>query len=409
MKKYCLILFFATVFLSKGFFAESNQVDDKNISENKQNTLTNDSKVLSSENGDPIKIFFDELLRGLKKKADSINDLFKNLKTYLGKNSYLDSQKVSILSNQGDGLVIDRGYVGAGNIVEPFYGLEPQVVITGVSEDWLPVVKSAIPEVSGFTPAQEWLLDLFLLFIDKKNDKVSKSDFIIQFNLLIIRLVNTPKYDSFSKVLDDISPKFKKLLQSIKIDNKKAVDFLDEYYIKFKNLAARHLRLMLVDGKFVDDPEYVPSNEILSGPQANELLLAIFIKALTYYYQLKFRYEQTDKGKAAAEKLKKSLEAVSKLPKKKQLKKRIDALVKYNSKLTGMDKFADKFLLVEIARFLYRSPSYKNKIASFLKPILSAIGMKLDKILITLGGKESIPEAPVDAEPINMPEIDFEF
>ncbi len=400
MKKssFCyFFLFLGVIFLIMGVGVSRPLEESAGLSETAVETV---EKYLTPGENVFSKVL-DEIIKTAREKIGAIKNLFSNFRSHLARSSF-DSSEVSILTSSGDGIIIDRGYFGAGNVAEPFKGLEVKVVIKGVPESWLPAVKKAFvdlgfPGLMTFSPAQETLLGFILLFNDAAQKNIDSANCFAGVNLLLVRLLNTPGYESIKKLLEGISPIIKEIIEGIKIKGEGMIGKLDGYYNQLRKLVDRPFPLKLVDGKFALNPEYKPNGSKLKDSEAWGLSIAVLMKTFLHYSELKAAFEKTVAGKEAATKLKAELEKVSEgLSLTERAQKKIDAIKKFNKALPGFDALRDDFLMPELAKLMKRldeASKFKESLKEILNPFLGLLGLDVDVTLSLIEKLDIKPEA----------------
>jgi len=383
MKKnnFCSFLFFFIVI----FFLMGIGVSKpaKEVENSVEVTVGGVEKYLApGENA--ISTIVDEIIETARDKIDVIKSLFSNLKVPLRQSSF-DSSGVSILTSAGDGIIIDRGYLGAGNVAEPFKGLEVRIVIKGVPESWFPAVKKTFVDLGfsdlmTFSPSQEVILGFILLFNDVVQKNIGSANCFAGVNLLLLRLLNTPKYESVEKLLEGVSPIIKEIVEGIKIKGEDVIVKLDGYYKQFRKLVDRPFPLKLIDGKFVLNPDYKPNGSKLKDSEAWGLSVAVLMKTFLHYSELKAAFEKTDTGKEVATKLKAERGRASEgLSLTERAQKKVDAIKEFNKALPGFDALRNDFLMPELSRLMKRldeASKFKKNLEEIVDPFLRLLGLE---------------------------------
>ena len=318
----------------------------------------------------------------------------------LKKASYLDSNKLAFVDATDDGLIFDFKYPGPGLITQGFTGLKATWVLKGIPKFLEGAFNQAfeglgLQALLTLTPGQEWIVKLLLLAKDRKEAKLSKKEFVIHFNLLMLRLVNTKSFTSFQAVVDSLAPPIRAMFDTIRIKGQTMGVFLDTYYQQFRKVAARRFSRKIIGTTLERDPDYKPNNTLLSDKHAQGVLRALLIKSLAFYSDLRLIFEQTPAGKKALGTKRAALKAAGALGAAPKAAARKKAFSAYNKVLVGFDKLK-RFMVVELARIFKRlqNKKYKDKLKVLADPVLEGAGLEFDDLVDLLAEERKGPAAP---------------
>jgi len=394
--------------------------------------------------------YLNDLMEAAKKKIDAGKALLskKGFKKAMSKIDYTTDSKIKFFTSEGDGFLVDKGYIGAGDVTTSFEGLQVKIVISGELGKWEPVIEKFLKAFGGpkfekflkFSPAQEFIFNLILLLKNKFDKKISVNEFFMELNLLFLRLLNNPDYsESLKALLSDVSPFFVKIFEAIKIKDKgidtDVLSYLQKYYENFRKMLNRPFPMILVKGEYKENKEYKVADEgkkddksgggkqvdkfgpKLNSGQASGLLFAILIRAMRDYYQIKSDFEKDKKNKDFLAKQKKSLEALEKIENlDEKIKKRKEIKDEYENVLKTLPVYKDlkgKFLIPELARLYARleGSQGKNLVEKLANAFLKEMGLDLKTILKAIEAANVEPKPPVEELPpgfdINPTEYEF--
>ncbi|HBS47736.1 TPA: hypothetical protein DEO28_05240 [Candidatus Dependentiae bacterium] len=373
------------------------------------------------------KLFGDELSLA-KRKLIALKDFLtpsgiKNgLKSMQG---FATTSQIKFATKENDGLLIDKGYFGAGNIAEPFAGLKVVYTCEGFKlftfweaalqkSSELFLEKMSLNNFFNIDPVEEFLLNFIFLSKDRFDNNINSTVLFVELNLLLYRYFTTFGDKAISSQFSKNSL-FVEMAKSLQVkykgSSKDLITFLDDVYKEVKPLYVRHFGLKLEGAKFVKDPDYIPDGSKLNKGQSLGLLVAIITKAFVNYQILSADYQKTVNGKAAYQKMLKAIDDASKATKfVDKNRMRLEALSNYSQGMPGFnDELINKFLVPEVVAIYGRlaDSSLKGVIDSVLDSALAVFGLSLSSISGAINTAKREPEPP-SANPQDYPEIGFD-
>ena len=388
------------------------------------------AKPTATPSGKAITGEIDQLIAGAVKKAHDKLQALKDLLTkeqinrILGDLNYRTTEKISLVTSQGDGFVFSFGYTGHGDVSTGYDGIQPSVSLGDLPDFIQEPFKAAFKKL-GFekllasNPAREWAFKVTLLIKDLAKKKIGPSTFVNEFNLLLVRLIRTTqngalRYPTFAAVLDDVSHLVKQLLESTSAPisdelffdggplgaSKPLIGFLESYYARLKAIATIQFSCVLKGGDLIEAPGYQIPDETLSAREAGERLMGLRLAAFSFYHSLNDAFAKTEAGKKAFFAKEGAIKLAASMPRLKKVLAKNKAVLAYNKAIPGFSDLRN-FVTIELANLFDRieDQRFKNLIAKIVNPALFMLGLpSFNQLLTSIGKKpEDLPPPPPPA------------
>lgn len=329
-------------------------------------------------------------LDNAKKALGVIRELLKNIRIYFKKSSYFDAIDIAIEKEGEGGIYLDFGYVGHGNLLNPFSGFKTKVKFNEVPV-WLEVAFMNTLAGMGFnsivnvSAQNEFLIKLILLLSDVYKKTVMSHQAISELMFLFYRLAQVEEIKSFNDLFKSKNNLIYKVISSVQVNGKPLDKMLDDYWRNYKEIVTYDFKIEESNPTTWKKEYLIKSN---NWKMILKVASAIGLKTSVEYYQAK--QEFITKQPQIAQKLNEKIENA------KNKKERFEAKKEFLQAMPEYEKIRDK-TQERTRRFLIRIKGIRDywnefikKIRPVIEPFFDSLGLPFDLIVRSFSDLENV-------------------